>query len=373
MANRYWVGGTASWDGTAGSKWALTSGGGGGQAVPTSSDDVFFDANSGAGTTTVATTDAICNDLTFTGYTGTFTATSGGAGGPGVQVFGSLTLVSGMTYSNGNVTTKPPFTFKATSTGKTITSASKTITRVTFDGVGGGWTLQDNLTLSTATATTGALTLTNGALDFNNKNVTSASFSSNNSNTRSLTLGTGTYTIANTSGAVTWWNTATTTGLTFISTGSTIKYNDASGVAGGTFSGGGLTFNNLWLNTGASTNSLTIVGSNTFNEFKDTGTAAHSVLFTSGTTQTVSTFTVSGTVGKLITINSTDTSTHTLSKTTGTVSCDYLNIQHSIATGGATWYAGANSTNNQGVATTGSGWIFTAPPGGVNSGFFAFI
>ena len=43
MAARYWVGGTANWDATAGTKWALTSGGAGGQAVPTSADDVFID------------------------------------------------------------------------------------------------------------------------------------------------------------------------------------------------------------------------------------------------------------------------------------------------------------------------------------------
>jgi hypothetical protein len=29
MANRYWVGGTATWDATAGTKWATTSGGAG--------------------------------------------------------------------------------------------------------------------------------------------------------------------------------------------------------------------------------------------------------------------------------------------------------------------------------------------------------
>ena len=43
MAAKYWVGGTANWDATAGTKWALTSGGAGGQAVPTSADDVFID------------------------------------------------------------------------------------------------------------------------------------------------------------------------------------------------------------------------------------------------------------------------------------------------------------------------------------------
>jgi len=70
MANRYWVGGTDSWDGTAGSKWSLTSGGSGGQAVPTSSDTVFFNANSGANTVTIGS-GAVCSTLTMTGFTGT--------------------------------------------------------------------------------------------------------------------------------------------------------------------------------------------------------------------------------------------------------------------------------------------------------------
>ena len=47
MAARYWVGGTANWDNTAGTKWALTSGGAGGQAVPTAADDVYIDSGSG--------------------------------------------------------------------------------------------------------------------------------------------------------------------------------------------------------------------------------------------------------------------------------------------------------------------------------------
>ena len=65
MAARYWVGGTASWDATAGTKWALTSGGGGGQAVPTASDDVFFDVGSGTCTVTIAAS-ATCLSLSKT-------------------------------------------------------------------------------------------------------------------------------------------------------------------------------------------------------------------------------------------------------------------------------------------------------------------
>jgi hypothetical protein len=61
----------------------------------------------------------------------------------------------------------------------------------------------------------------------------------------------------------------------------------------------------------------------------------------------------------------------TISKSSGVVSnLDYLNIKDSTATGGATWYAGANSTN-QG---NNSGWIFAAAPGtSNNSGFFALM
>ena len=89
MANRYWVGGTAAWDGTAGTKWALTSGGAGGQAVPTASDDVFFDAASGAVTCTISAgnTGAL---YTF-GYTGNF------------NINGQFALVESTSYYDGNM------------------------------------------------------------------------------------------------------------------------------------------------------------------------------------------------------------------------------------------------------------------------------
>jgi hypothetical protein len=71
MANRYWVGGTATWDATAGTKWASTSGGAGGQTVPTTADSVFFDANSGANTITIGNGTCNTGSLTLTGFTGT--------------------------------------------------------------------------------------------------------------------------------------------------------------------------------------------------------------------------------------------------------------------------------------------------------------
>lgn len=65
MADRYWVGGTGSWNST--TKWSATSGGASGASVPTASDNAIFDANSAAAHYTVTVTDnATCANLTFT-------------------------------------------------------------------------------------------------------------------------------------------------------------------------------------------------------------------------------------------------------------------------------------------------------------------
>lgn len=53
MANRYWVGGTGTWNTSNTTNWSATSGGAGGASVPTSADLVYFDANSGTGTVTI--------------------------------------------------------------------------------------------------------------------------------------------------------------------------------------------------------------------------------------------------------------------------------------------------------------------------------
>lgn len=355
MASRFWVGGTASWDGTAGTKWATTSGGTGGASAPASTDDVFFDANSGAVTVTVSSVD--CKNLDFTGFTGTFTS-----GSVSLGVYGSITAGSGMTWSFAGA-----LSMLATSGTQVVTSNGISFTNLFFvNGIGGTTQLADNF------VTNSVLRVDNGTFDANNKNVTCFGFRSNfTSSTRTVTMGSGTWTL---NGTGTVWNTSSITNLTLNAGSSTIKITNSSGTSV-TFSGGGATLNNVWFSRGSSTGSITIIGSNTFADFKDDGTAAHSILFTTGTTQTFTTFTVSGSSGNLITINSDTTGTHSLVKSGGgTVSCDYLNIQHSIATPSSTWYAGTHSTDNQAVATAGSGWIFTAPPGGlVNGGFFLMM
>lgn len=280
----YWVGGSGNWDGSTTTNWSETSGGTGGTIVPTSAQNVHFDANSGSGVVTITAT-ANCNSLTCTGYTGTLTGSSA------LNIYGSLLLVSGMTYSvTGTIT------FSSTSTGMNITTAAKTLTTVVFNGVGGGWTFLDTPTITTS------VTLTNGALNLGSTTMT--------------LQGTGTV-----------WSA---TGGTIVGGTSTIKLTDASSSAK-TFAGGGLTYNNLWL-TGSGTGAYTITGSNTFNDFK-CDTPPHTINFTAGTYTRVSTFTVNGTAGNLMTLQSTSNgSKWFIAHTTGNITvCDYLSIKDCTA------------------------------------------
>jgi hypothetical protein len=302
MANRYWVGGSATWDSTAGTKWALTSGGAGGQAVPTSTDDVFLDAASGAVTVTVNTVQP-CLSLNCTGFTGTLTGTST------ITFYGNLTLVSGMTLSSVGI--RP----SATSGSWTITTAGKTLNGMAFGLTASTatWTLNDALTCSST------VQVVYGTVNTNNFAVSGLSFFSSSTNTR--TFNTGTSTLTFTAGG-TAWNCTTITNLTLSGTG-TISLTSASAK---TFIGGGIqTYPTL--NQGGA-GALTVTGSNQFANITNTyaSTGATSVLFTAGTTNVFTAFNLTGQATRVCTLGSATAAQATLQKST-------------------TWYMGANSTN----------------------------
>ncbi len=200
MASRYWVGGSASWDGIALLKWSATSGGIGGEAIPTSADDVFIDANSGAVTVTMATGNTGCKNLDFTGFTGTF------AGSAAFTISGSLTMVAGMTRSYTGT-----WTFDS-STASTITTGGKTFGSSSVYNGTGSWQLQDNLT---STSSIG-VNLTAGTIDINGKVLTAYLLSTSNSNTRGLTFGGGSVSL--TGNGVTVLSGGTLTGMTVTGT-----------------------------------------------------------------------------------------------------------------------------------------------------------
>lgn len=348
--DHYWVGGGSStnWSATVPTNWALTSGGAGGATVPSTGDKVFFDANSGAGTSTIdAGFTNVPSNIDFTGFVGTL------AGSDNLAVASTSAFVfkfgSGMTQSwTGNLSIGGASggTFTLTSAGKSFGGSVSGVS-----AFGNSITLQDALNLSGALSfgnTTGLV------FDANGFSITAGSMNISSSNTRTITLG-GNVTLTSTGNV---WIATTTTNLTFNKNFANIKITDNSSSAKG-FLGGGLTYNDVWYAPGTGTGQFNISGANTYANFKDDGTVAHTIRFPISVTQTFSAFTVTGNSGQLISlISSTSGTAATLSMPSGTVSSDFLSIKDSTATGGAAWYAGANSTDVSGN----SGWIFTAAP-----------
>jgi hypothetical protein len=291
-------------------------------------------------------------NLNFTGYAGTLGEVLI------IIVYGNLTLSTGMSLTASTFTWR----FRATSGTQQITTNAKTLDfPVDFNGVGGTFQLQDALTMGS----TRKADLINGTLDLNGKTLTVGAGFQTSAGTKNLTFNGGTL-VCPAATTTAFQNSAPTGFTTTAGTGTgTISMTAATAK---TFVGGGSTFN-CTLNQGGA-GDLTITGSNTFSNITNTVQPA-SILFTAGTTSTFTDFSLSGTSGNLITIGSVTAASHTLSKASGTVSADFLSISRSTATGGAGWYAGANSTDGG----NNSGWIFTAPPApsGSNSNFLMFF
>ena len=365
---RYWVGGTGTWDASATTHWSTSSGGSNGASAPNSlTTAVYFDANSGGGTcTTSGVLECIVFDTTgFTGaithsgtsltvsgnmvwtssaksltvnsllsvggdfttslntgvainatttVTGNFFIGSGGAtlsGSAALNVGGNFTLYTGTTNNYGGT-----ITFTSTSTGKTITTNGVQLQGpVIFNGVGGVWTLQDALFMGSYRL----LTITNGTLDTGNYRLGTGAIS----NAGTLNLGSSVVNMYN-SGAV-WTNTGTINA----GTSTILLGNTQTPASSTTFVGGSVTYYNLYL-SGTQTGAFIIQGNNTFNDFK-CDTPPHTIQFTAGSTQTLNTFTVNGTAGNLMTLQSTVTGQpwHLIKSPTGVVSCDYLSLKDS--------------------------------------------
>lgn len=247
--------------------------------------------------------------LDFTGFAGSCSFSSG-------NVYGNLLLSTGMT-----ATAMTPI-FGGTA-NQTITSNGKTLGAITVTKTGAGvLSLVDDLTLSAA------FTTTSGNFDATNKNISATVLTSTGTVARSLTMGSGTWTLF---GTGTIWSLTTPTGMTLNANTSTITLSNTTTTAR-TFAGGGLTYNNLVIGGATGISTLTFTGSNTFNTISSTKTVAHTISFTAGTTTTVAGWTVTGTVGNVVTIGSATAASHNLVKTGGgNISVDYMSISRSNA------------------------------------------
>jgi hypothetical protein len=344
VANRFWVGGTTTWDATAGTKWAATSGGAGGQTVPTAADDVFFDANSGAGTvTTSGTTTDVCRSLTFTGFAGTFTFGSSTTVSVGDASGGNLTIGSGMTISIPGTGVKFAM---VSSSGviQSITSSGKTMPQIEINcGTTTTIQLADNLTLFASAP----ITHTQGKFDTNNKTINAGQYASSNSNTRTLTMGSSNITLTLQNSP---WS-STNTGLTITANTATLIFSAASASIA---PGASLNFNGATLSfTGTGTNLLNGTGTLTMGGLSLSGSGANLKLSVTATcTYTTGNFTMNGTPAAHMGIVSVTAGTSTQLTVTGTASMSYVDVTDLIVLGASAPLdnaTGIDNGNNRGV------------------------
>jgi len=347
--------GNADWGATSTGSWSATSGGAlDATQFPLAQDTAIFPAATYPASGSTTTVNANYNIGTIDMSLRTSNTMTLATSTNGVLIYGDWTNGTGITLSG---TGSVSFLGRTT---QTITSASKTFTQlININTPSGSVTLQDALTQSSTNFTQ----IVNGTLDLNGFTYTVGTRFTTVTGTKNLTFNGGTLICPDPN--TTSFNNASPTGFTTTAGTGTGAISMTAATAK-TFVGGGSTFN-CTLNQGGA-GALTITGSNTFLDITNTVQPA-SILFTAGTTSAFSSFSLSGTSGNLITIGSVTAASHTLSKASGTVSSDFLSISRSTATGGASWYAGANSTDGG----NNSGWIFTAPPSGSNSNFLMFF
>jgi hypothetical protein len=321
----YWnLAGAQNWSATA---WAPGSGGTPDiNNFPLAQDTAVFDNTGSVGTVTV---DAAWN----------------------IGAFDASLRTSAMTLTT---STNAPFVYKdwkfgtgvtSSSTTGTIAFASRSTQTITSNGVTFGCPvtinsatgtvqLADALTLDSART----LTLTSGSFDAVTYNVTTGLVNAFATVVNVfLRMGSGTWTL---SGVGTVW-TIFSQVILYKGTANIVLSNTSTSAR--TFTGGNFSYNKLTIGGTTGTSTLTIDGNNQFTELASTKTVAHTIAL-GATTQTFGAWTVTGTVGNVVTLTGTGTS-HILAGAC-TSGIDYL-AMGSIgfaATSPGEFYAGANST-----------------------------
>jgi gliding motility-associated-like protein len=178
-ANRYWVGGTGSWNEAA--HWSAASGGPGGALVPTVNDDVFFDQHSfsAANQRVMLTSNGFCRNMSWAGIDKKIIFA--GVIGKKLTVSGSYSLSPLLTNGFKGLTE-----FTSSLTGNAISTFGVTIYGDwTFNGTG-AWMLNDDLSMDRDAT----VRLTRGSFNSNSKHIACGSFIGSSFQMRALDLGT---------------------------------------------------------------------------------------------------------------------------------------------------------------------------------------
>lgn len=279
---------------------------------------------------------------------------------------GNIKFVSGQTLT---ITNGATINLVATNAGSnTFTAGTQAMPNITINaGTGTTYAAQDNMT----SATKCILTITQGTFNLNNQTWAVAQVVSSNTNTRGITMGTGTFTMSSTNGGA-QWNLATSTNMTFSGASGTITITATSGFG---FLGGGLTYGTVnWQAFAAwsSTAPYWITGANTFGTLAivmQSG-AVSGWLYINGNQTVSGTLTMSGLslTSRLTIQNGSLTGTTTTlynpgtqtTLTAATVTCTYLNLADIKGAGAGSWNLSA-ITGNSGDCGNNSSITFTTP------------
>ncbi|OFY70837.1 MAG: hypothetical protein A3G23_11995 [Bacteroidetes bacterium RIFCSPLOWO2_12_FULL_37_12] len=380
--NLYWVGNTGFWSDTM--HWATTSGGAGGECHPGPKDNVFFDDNSfiPGVNSVIIDEDGGCHNMTWSGSDYLTSI----LGNNNMNISGNLLFND---YVKNNLESN--FIFSASDTGNTITSSGQYFREtVLFDGMGGSWKLTDPF------STLANIQLISGILNTNNNDLKTTAFISNSVSARGLVLGTSQVFITGASDysggscLSSPWN-INPAGFSFQPGSSTLHFTYNIDHC---FNGQGLNYYNIDFENGKYTTYLNgnsnyhnvnffgmsdISGTNNFNNvsayewIRISGIPTFHILkllrdglfvsstlsdtlllnpgmdyyFNPGSTQTINNFlSATGNPGSMISLQSSVSGNiSTLSKPSGLVCLDYIELKDMSGTGGAGFYAGTNSND----------------------------
>lgn len=397
--NLYWVGGKGNWSNP--NHWSTASGGVAGACIPSLLDNVYFDSNSFSShkdTVTIDVPMAYCKNMNWSITSGN--PILSGRSDKKLKLFGSLKFSKNMEMNFwGEVF------FIANDSGHTITSATKKFNNnITFDGIGGEWTLLDSLIISDSiVANQNQITLRAGKLNTNSKTIKCSNFSSIGNYRRAMNLGSSFVFLHS------YWS-SDTTNFSFDAGFSNIVFKDDADYLINFYHNGANYYDvlfdcnsihNSFINGNLTIHNLTAKGKSgklfIGSSIKTTKTellldaeivadcsfdtlilsAGHTYKFGLGTTQTINNDLIA--VGNggfpLEILSSASGSQANFLKQSGKVCADYLYMRDINVTGGASWFAGKNSSD----LGNNTGWFFASCdtaykdvwPGDANSDFVA--
>ena len=268
-----------------------------------------------------------------------------------IYILNSLLFSSAITFTSASSSN---FVFYSFGNTHNIRSNNQPLPQIIINGIGNTVTLLDNLTLRNTSQGDRELRLNGGAFDANDFNITASRFDSRIGNTRSISMGSGIWTLS-ASGT-------STDSMPFIINTAGLTFNRETAEVY-------LTSNSTkrFQIDGVSLNLPTIIqagrgelqidaAGNSIANIKNT-VAQNTINFVEAGTTNIEKFEVAGFDSEYVTI--TDNGSITLNYTgANEITTDFVIVRNTTVTPSGFWIAGINSINDGGN----TGWIFLTPP-----------